>query len=180
MNLCQHASCASARVCAAQWWLTCTLGVHVMQVIAIVKRFLVEHGLTNKPLFLWGASSGGTLALKLPAALKAKREAAVDGEYVFKVDGIISGQACSAIKRYLAAISPLYLTPLLCLLLSVLSIRFTCTVHLSSLAFPLLAEVATPTNYASDRSGGLAVPDFPPTVFIGMQVGSRRRWRHSA
>jgi hypothetical protein len=152
-----------------------------MQVIAIVKRFLVEHGLTNKPLFLWGASSGGTLALKLPAALKAKREAAVDGEYVFKVDGIISGQACSALKRYLAAISRLYLTPLLSLLLSVLNIRFTSTVHFSSLAaFPSLAEVATPTNYASDRSGGLAVPDFPPTVFIGMQVGSRRRWRHSA
>jgi alpha-beta hydrolase superfamily lysophospholipase len=60
-------------------------------VIATVSKFLKDHGLTDKPLYLWGASSGGTLALKLPAALMVRQREAKEGEYVPKVSGIISG-----------------------------------------------------------------------------------------
>lgn len=61
------------------------------QVIATVSRFLKGHGLADKPLYLWGASSGGTLALKLPAALMVKQREAKDEEFVPRVSGIISG-----------------------------------------------------------------------------------------
>lgn len=61
------------------------------QVIRIVTKFLLDHGLTGKPVYLWGASSGGTLALKLPGALQVAAKQAKEGEYTLKVDGIISG-----------------------------------------------------------------------------------------
>jgi hypothetical protein len=40
-----------------------------LQVIATVTQFLIDHGLTGKPVYFQGASSGGTLALKLPSKL---------------------------------------------------------------------------------------------------------------
>lgn len=65
------------------------------QVIETVSEFLKEHGLAGKPLYLWGASSGGTLALKLPATLAALRAAAeAEGKeyrHRLEVAGIISG-----------------------------------------------------------------------------------------
>lgn len=40
-----------------------------VQAIATITKFLLDHSLADKPVFLAGASSGGTLALKLPATL---------------------------------------------------------------------------------------------------------------
>lgn len=76
-----------------------------VQVIAAVTQFVSDHGLADKPLILWGASSGGTLALKLPGTLAqhaaaAAGEAATAGQVAaqqavvgpsLKVAGIISG-----------------------------------------------------------------------------------------
>ena len=44
--------------------------------IEAVERFLVKHKLTDKPVLFWGASSGGTLCLKLPATLASRAWAA--------------------------------------------------------------------------------------------------------
>lgn len=102
-----------------------------LQVIAAVTQFVADHGLAGKPLILWGASSGGTLALKLPgtlAAMAAEQAAAVGGEAAaagqvaaaqavvgptLKIAGIISGaldgqtvEACSAQLELLAALGP--------------------------------------------------------------------------
>ncbi len=85
-------------------------------------QFVADHGLAGKPLILWGASSGGTLALKLPgtlAATAAEQTAAAGGAAAaagqvaaaqavvgptLKIAGIISGgpsweafEACSAL-----------------------------------------------------------------------------------
>lgn len=57
------------------------------QVIATVSQFLRDHGLEGKPLFFAGASSGGTIALKLPATLSAQNSR-------LRVDGIIAGGQC--------------------------------------------------------------------------------------
>ena len=91
-----------------------------MQVIAAVTQFVSDHGLEGKPLILWGASSGGTLALKLPGTL-AQRAAAAAGEAAtagqvaaqqavvgpsLKVAGIISGGLSGRMGRaWLHAVS---------------------------------------------------------------------------
>lgn len=76
-----------------------------MQVIAAVTQFVADHGLAGKPLILWGASSGGTLALKLPGTLAALAQPAAGTEAAagqvaaqqavvgpsLRVAGIISG-----------------------------------------------------------------------------------------
>lgn len=76
-----------------------------LQVIAAVTQFVADHGLAGKPLILWGASSGGTLALKLPGTLAALAQPAAGTEAAagqvaaqqavvgpsLKVAGIISG-----------------------------------------------------------------------------------------
>ncbi|KAL4448029.1 hypothetical protein ABPG75_005248 [Micractinium tetrahymenae] len=52
-------------------------------VIATVSQFLRDQGLEGKPLFFAGASSGGTIALKLPPTLFAQNSR-------LRVDGIIA------------------------------------------------------------------------------------------
>lgn len=74
------------------------------QVVEAVTRFVADHGLAGKRLILWGASSGGTLALKLPGTLAAMAQRGAAGAGagqvaasqaavgpVLRLTGIISG-----------------------------------------------------------------------------------------
>lgn len=53
------------------------------QVPAMMIRFLEDNGLANKPVYIQGASSGGGLAIKLPATIAATNAK-------LRIDGIIS------------------------------------------------------------------------------------------
>lgn len=68
------------------------------RVIGTLMQLLQRRSLNSKPVYLWGASSGGTLALKMPLWLDKYRawaaQQAAAGEQVpplFSVAGIISG-----------------------------------------------------------------------------------------
>ena len=68
------------------------------QVIGTLMQLLQRRGLNSRPVYLWGASSGGTLALKMPLWLDKYRAwaagqaaAGVQVPPVFSVAGIISG-----------------------------------------------------------------------------------------
>ena len=125
--------------------------------IAAVTQFVADHGLAGKPLILWGASSGGTLALKLPGTLAAlaqpaaRTEAAAPGQLAaqqavvgpsLKVAGIISGgQAMSAARVCAFRVSPwasALLLLLAALLLWLLAPSAACTYSLRATRQPSL------------------------------------------
>lgn len=68
------------------------------RVIGTLMQLLQRRGLNSKPVYLWGASSGGTLALKMPLWLAKYRAwaaqqaaAGVQVPPLFSVAGVISG-----------------------------------------------------------------------------------------
>lgn len=67
------------------------------QAIAAITKFLLDQGLASKPVYLAGASSGGTFALKLPATLylAAKSAGALSLEQAAAMAEAFNGTAAS-------------------------------------------------------------------------------------
>jgi hypothetical protein len=92
-------------------WSSSTTGIYLNDqpnATELIRSFVSSQGLRDKPLYLLGTSSGGTLALKLAAALAkeaeardraqrdrqgAGQEAAADEaqEWLPRISGVISG-----------------------------------------------------------------------------------------
>lgn len=68
-----------------------------VQAISAITKFLQDQGLAGKPVYLAGASSGGTFALKLPATLylAAKSAGALSLEQASAMAEAFNGTAAS-------------------------------------------------------------------------------------
>lgn len=136
------------------------------QVIATVSQFLKDHGLEGKPLFFAGASSGGTIALKLPATLFSQNSR-------LRIDGIIAGEPVWRQGQ------PAGLAHCLSLPSFWMHRMYTCRLqrHMPHSCRPsiICAEVSTgggtPDAFgAADSQGRLRWPGFPPTFFVTMEA----------
>ncbi|KAL4442067.1 hypothetical protein ABPG77_011328 [Micractinium sp. CCAP 211/92] len=140
--------------------------------IAAITKFLQDQGLAGKPVYLAGASSGGTFALKLPATLylAAKSAGALSLEQASAMAEAFNGTAASVpdLAGALAAAASAS---------GVLGMEGNATGRANATAAPfylqvhgIITEVSTPTDFgAADSMGRLRWPNYPPTAFVTME-----------